>query len=455
MDDVLSLLQRQFSALHAQETVADFLVSIDPVLRAIAAEPRIAVHLSDLRDEALDHIRVVEALDDELVPVCVELRQRLVELWPFVDDSRVPLQGEPLESQFSLAVFDEIAAAAAAPLNYRADEARTPRLLGLLDGNRDTAVSLTPVETESERPLEEQRWLVDFYNLQERWRHGERRLSLTMRVSPGLALMRLERVPVALNPGPRVRTVGEDRRLRLETTLRRAMSTDGHLYKAVHAGLDETDQRIVDKHVAELRAGLDRLKLELLRRIGTTRSRRAIIDRFKIRAEWHDAARLRAVADDETLPGGPEDRLTGELARYLFDAGLSPLTKPMTGGLQPDLLDASLRPAFYVEAKQYADGGRREIVGAVAQVLDTVGRLQGGAYGVTEAFCIIFRRGGARYVLPDTLDAEGYRLVLTVVDIAEADVSGRRQRHKPVAISAQELLAGPSDHEPEARPSAG
>jgi hypothetical protein len=34
-----------------------------------------------------------------------------------------------------------------------------------------------------------------------------------------------------------------------------------------------------------------------------------------------------AVADDDRLPGGPEDRLTSEFARYLFDAGLSPLTK--------------------------------------------------------------------------------------------------------------------------------
>jgi hypothetical protein len=63
------------------------------------------------------------------------------------------------------------------------------------------------------------------------------------------------------------------------------------------------------------------------------------VNRFKHRAEWLDKERLLAVAEDDTLPGGPEDRLTAEFARYLFDQGLSPLTRPMTGGLQPDLLD--------------------------------------------------------------------------------------------------------------------
>lgn len=72
-----------------------------------------------------------------------------------------------------------------------------------------------------------------------------------------------------------------------------------------------------------------------------------------------------AVADDDLLSGGPQDRLTGELARYLFDAGLSPLTKPLTGGLQPDLLDPLA--SFYVEAKQYARSSAcGEIVKGVA-----------------------------------------------------------------------------------------
>jgi hypothetical protein len=135
---------------------------------------------------------------------------------------------------------------------------------------------------------------------------------------------------------------------------------------------------------------------------------------------------MAAVADDKTLGGGPEDRLTAEFARYLFDQGMSPLSKPMTGGLQPDLLDPAAR--FYVEAKQYESSGRRDIVKAVAQVMDTVGRLRGSQYELDEAFCVVFRRNGPYYDLPDTMHTQSYRLHLVLVDLAPCDETGRRER---------------------------
>jgi hypothetical protein len=174
----------------------------------------------------------------------------------------------------------------------------------------------------------------------------------------------------------------------------------------------------------------------------------ALVNRFKLRCEWHDRERLLVVADDTRLPGGPEDRLTAELARYLFDAGLSPLTKPLAGGLQPDLLDPTA--SFYVEAKQYsASSARASIVKAVAQVIDTVGRLRGGPYAVDEAFCVIFRRDGPYYDLPQVLQTETYRLQLVLIDLAPASEAGRRQRDKPVQIPANEFFAAqPETEEP-------
>ena len=112
----------------------------------------------------------------------------------------------------------------------------------------------------------------------------------------------------------------------------------------------------------------------------------------------------------------------------------------MTGGLQPDLLDPSA--SFYVEAKQYARPARRELVKSVGQVLDTVGRLQGGPYAVNEAFVVVFRRGGPRYVLPQVLEAESYRVHLILIDVAPPTQSGSRQEEKPVALTAEEFFAG-------------
>ena len=222
--------------------------------------------------------------------------------------------------------------------------------------------------------------------------------------------------------------------------------TEGYsLFKlAWQQRLDAADTTVIDRHVAELRDAVERLREELRRRVGTTRSRLALVHRFKLRCEWHDRDRMLAVAEDGRLSGGPEDRLTAEFARYLFDAGLSPLTKPLAGGLQPDLLDP--QASFYVEAKQYASSSARtDIIKAVAQVLDTVGRLRGGPYAVDEAFCIIFRRKGPYYDLPEVLQTETYRLHLVLVDLAPPTRAGRRQRDKPVQVPADEFFAAVSD----------
>ena len=282
-------------------------------------------------------------------------------------------------------------------------------------------------------------WRRRLGNVQRRYDYAVRLLKLRTRTSAGLALLRLEAVPDQLNPPARLL---DDDDLRGANDLLRWVGSESYsLFKlAWQQRLDAAELSIIDKRVAELRDAVERLREELRRRIGTTRSRLALVYRFKLRCEWHDRDRMLAVADDDRLPGGPEDRLTGEFARYLFDAGLSPLTKPLAGGLQPDLLDPAA--SFYVEAKQYASSSARaDIVKSVAQVLDTVGRLRGGPYSVDEAFCVVFRRDGPYYDLPQVLQTETFRLHLVLVDLAPTTAAGRRQQHKPVEIPSDEFFA--------------
>ena len=360
----------------------------------------------------------------------MDLRQRLSGIDQSTDDAPYILAAAN-DDPDSLANFDAVAAAPQVPLNYRGDEARSGQLLAILQ-SQASAIG-------SESPAAEQ-WKVDLWNAQQRWDHASRWLRLEMRVSAGLAFLRLDAIPLALNPDPIVRQVGEDQRAHLERLLIRNISTEGHLFSAVHTGgLSPAHESFVRDRVDELRAGLKLLSTELHRRIGTTRSRQALISRFKQRAEWHDAERLRAVADQRELGGHPEDRLTAELARFLFDQGLNPLTKPLVAGLEPDLLDPAVTPAFYVEAKQYVRSDRSGIVRALRQVLDTVGRLRSDTLPITEAFCVVFRRGGPRYLLPELFQAEGYRVFFTLVDIAPARVSGRRQQHPPSQITLEDL----------------
>jgi hypothetical protein len=280
--------------------------------------------------------------------------------------------------------------------------------------------------------------------VQRRYDYAVRLLRLRTQTSAGVALLNLEAVPEELNPATRI--LDDDDTVSPASDLIRWVSSESYsLFKlAWNERVDAADLRIIDKRVADLRGAVERLREDLHRRIGATRSRLALVNRFKLRCEWHDRERMLAVADDDRLSGGPEDRLTGEFARYLFDAGLSPLTKPLAGGLQPDLLDPLA--SFYVEAKQYATSSARgDIVKSVAQVLDTVGRLRGGPYAVDEAFCVVFRREGPYYDLPAVLQTETFRLHLVLVDLAPTTQAGRRQRDKPVQIPANEFFAAAPD----------
>jgi hypothetical protein len=228
-DPVLSLLDRQVDALVSQSTTAEFLVSVEPFLRAIEAEPRIAVHLEDLRDETLDRVRVLENQDGELIPKLIALRTRLVELRPELDDGDAgpPSEGDDRDWIDSLAQFDVIAAAEPEPLNYKAEGARAQRLLEILRAKRDLLPRphIGAVEV----------WVVDLDNLSEVWAHATRWLSLSMRVSAGLELLRLERVPSSLNPEPVIREVGEERGARLNAVFQRQFSIEGVFFNAVHA----------------------------------------------------------------------------------------------------------------------------------------------------------------------------------------------------------------------------
>jgi hypothetical protein len=505
VDPTTELLDRQVAFLLQQPDDASFLIQVEPFLRALEGDDRLRSYLEDVLDELVRDIQVLEAVDAELVPELVELRHDLVTLRPEADDSDAerPQPGgsrQPLELlgyQQTLAYFNEQVAAEPELFNYKAEGGKAATLLHILqakdqqyqrdeeeqrargtqtadepqevaangemtddsaraksnDVDQDTAdrgkegVSSSAATVELDR-TELDRWRTRVGNVDRRLRHVRRWFHLRMRTSPGLALRDLQAARDAVQPPLKLVDPDDDPVVMLSDTVKLVSSADYPLLKIANSDrLDDTDRKLIGERVSHLRASAERLHEELRRRISATRSRLALVHRFKQRCEWHDRERMTAVADDRSLGGGPEDRLTAEFARYLFDQGLSPLSKPMTGGLQPDLLDPAAR--FYVEAKQYDSSARGDIVKAVAQVMDTVGRLRGGQYEVEEAFCIIFRRSGPYYDLPNTLRTHSYRLHLVLVDLASADESGRRQREKPVVINAAEFFAA------EAKPSAG
>jgi hypothetical protein len=179
----------------------------------------------------------------------------------------------------------------------------------------------------------------------------------------------------------------------------------------------------------------DLLHDELRRQVGTTRSRYAVVDRFRQRCEWYDQAQLVQLADQAT--GQAEAALTAVLARYLFDQDLNPISRPMTGRLEPDLLDPSLEGGFYVEAKQYTSSARDYLKRGVWQAHDTMATLASTRYAVREGFYVVFRRGGPRYVFPEILPGERWQLYPVLIDLSP-DV-GSRARQQPRVLTEEEL----------------
>jgi hypothetical protein len=474
VDALVELVDRQADFLLGQADSAAFLIQVEPFLRALRADPRLAAYLDDLVDEVVQIVDAMEAVDAELTAELVELRRELVRLRPEADDSTVelPSKSEPAavgrEARLSyagtLAYFDRWAGTPPEPFNADGEGGLAKTLLGILHGKytaylqemvaaarrKDAAAGTEPEDVEVAPTADDERapapdpldaWARQLVNVQRRYHHSVRLLKLRTRTSAGLALLRLEGVPDQLNPPPRLRKVDGEDGLRAASDLTRWVDSEScSLFKlAWQHRLDAAELGVIDARVAELREAVGRLREDLHRRVGTSRSRLALVNRFKLRCECYDRERMLAVADDGELPGGPDDRLTREFARYLFDAGLSPLTKALVGGLPPDPLDPLA--SFYVEARQYAaSSARSEIVGSVAQVLDTVGRLRAGPYAVDEAFCVVFRREGPYYDLPPVVQTETYRLHLILVDLAPTTEPGRREDDRPIQIRVDEFF---------------
>jgi hypothetical protein len=119
VDPTTELLDRQVAFLLKQPDDASFLIQVEPFLRALETDDRLRSYLEDILDELVRGAQVLEAIDAELVPELVELRNDLVTLRPDADDSgaeRPRSGGAPqplafLAYQETLAYFDEQVAA--------------------------------------------------------------------------------------------------------------------------------------------------------------------------------------------------------------------------------------------------------------------------------------------------------------------------------------------------------
>jgi hypothetical protein len=272
-------------------------------------------------------------------------------------------------------------------------------------------------------------------------KHAERARSLFWKTSAASALSRMAERLADLHPDAADSAALVQRMIRhTRTTLGPLKGVSEALFKQeaippVIAG-DDADSMLV-----AFRRDARTIYEELRRRLGTERSLRSVVERYRQRCQWYEAAKLRALAAARG-PGAAEDRLTETLALYLFEHGLNPLVRPLVGQLLPDVLHpavANSRFTFYVEAKQYTSSCRSYLRQGARQVWDMLGQLDGTPYAVREAFYVVYRRSGPKYGLPERLHHARWVVFPLMIDIAEPSERGSRA-NDAITILPQELL---------------
>lgn len=444
MDDAADFVRRQCDYLESVEG-PDYLRHLRRCLNTFLGEPRIRPILLDINREAQELVRAYVEHDNETVGRLRELRADLVRRFPWADDSGVTLPpgGDPVMSGWtqSLAYFDQVAAR---PPDSHED--RQISALGLEDASRSGKLAALLRAKSREFTQEaiqrgQERDVEDFgaalSRIEETHTFVHRNFLNDKLTSAGTALDQCILAIEQMNRAPDRDWGTMSLRERMHEAMVAVMRGDRGMEEFLYESSASGDARdLGEGRIKLLRPAMRRLQEELLLRIGKRRSLLGLLDRFRARCEWHDRDRLRNLAASARRRA--EEVLTAELSRWLFDQGLTPFSKPLVGGLQPDLLDPT---KLYVEAKRYraASGSRGHIVRGMWQVHDTVARLRGTPHSVNEAFYVVFREAGPRYVLPESVPGEGWTVFPVLVDIAPLTEAGSRQRVQPITISTEDL----------------
>lgn len=438
LDDLASLLERQRALLERRSGTALFF-ALPTYLATLQSHAPLVAHLSDLRAEAYELGRLHVVSMGEADAFLDAARDAVAALGPFERDEsleggrRTSMSTRDVLTLYGL--FHEPALLALDPAD-RTDLSRTSRLIRGLDEH------LSRAQVRDRRPdlsiREIRPRLADAAAKQQT---RLERFIAAANGHAGVALLRLEAlvhlvtVGIAENsdthdPEPELQIIyGPESSVHVDVRAALYPNAGGHL---------DRPRQPVTEFEGRIKETVELLHTELLGRLGTTRSRLALVDRYCARAEVYDRERLKDLTDSASRP---EDRLRDDLALYLFDEGLNPLIEVRFGVARTDIVDPSLSPGFLVEAKQYGEGTSpaSSIKGALRQSLDTAQRLH-GTYEVEDVFIVLFRRGGPHIALPrEPLVVSGRRFFFRLADIADAEVTASRQSEDPVRIEVDAL----------------
>jgi hypothetical protein len=80
VDELVELLDRQVDFLLLQTDSEAFLIQVEPFLRALRTEPRLAAYLDDVLEEVVQIVDDMEEVDRELTSELLDLRRELARI---------------------------------------------------------------------------------------------------------------------------------------------------------------------------------------------------------------------------------------------------------------------------------------------------------------------------------------------------------------------------------------
>lgn len=174
--------------------------------------------------------------------------------------------------------------------------------------------------------------------------------------------------------------------------------------------------------------------------IGSTLAHKQLIQRYGERCMYYDRQRIIDLCESarrDKKIAHVEDVLTKDLALYLFDNGVSTLYRVRQGVHEYDLLATDSTLA--IEVKQYSNNENRgALIQGVFQLYSYANglKLKNKIY---EFYYVVFRLGGPSYDWPERIEINGQIIYPVTIDLAPSNESGRGQS-KTIKIGEKDIL---------------
>ncbi|MCK4396634.1 hypothetical protein KAW96_08585 [candidate division WOR-3 bacterium] len=388
----------------------------------------------------------------------IGLKREIIEKYPDLDDSKMEYPGpEKVSNEYrsSFAAFDDIVNKVERVKSFQMEP-------DILDDKSDVGKLILIIRTKIDeyktreekgnktREIDEQIW-IEYRNLREQHEHTQFDWINYCRISPGCTILEFSNMCEEINPEPKNYASKEDFFEKwsgiddLKVHWYYGSWVQDAVYGLVskyanYKSSDFSDERIKEG-IEKLREGITRIYESLRVEIGLTLLPSQLVHRYKLRSQWYNKEYLWSLIDsfEKGKKASIEHIVTQDVAKYLFDQGITVFYRFKAGQHEFDLLEDAKSPLF-VEVKIYKDNGsKHRLIQGIAELhayLNNVKSLR----GIKNAYYVIFRLAGPIYEFPEMIHTNQFSIYPILIDIGESKVSGSRQP-KPIIIKPEEIFA--------------